>query len=106
MGSHTKYVCTMLSEALEKGKDVDQIIIFLAKAKSSDNFFDYRVSYDTDRKTSGVFWKTGTMRQHCKDGLLDVIMLDMMKCQINNSNWPYFGPVMMTGENVVVCAYE
>ena len=46
------------------------------------------------------------MRQHCKDGLLDVIMLDMMKCQINNSNWPYFGPVMMTGENVLVCACE
>ena len=33
-------------------------------------------------------------------------MLDMMKCQINNANWPCFGPVMMTGENVVVCACE
>ena len=106
MGSHTKHLHTMLLEALEKGKEVDQIIIFLAKAKYSDNFFDYRVFYDTDKNISGVFWKTGTMRQHCKDGLLDVIMLDMMKCQINNANWPYFGPVMITGENVVVSACE
>ena len=29
---------------------MDQIISFLAKAKSSDDFFDYRVSYDTDGK--------------------------------------------------------
>ena len=96
----------MLLEDLEKGKEVDRIIIFLAKAKSSDNLFDYMVSYDTDRKILGVFWKTGTMRQHCKDGLLDFIILDMMKCQINNANWPYFGPVMITGENVVVSACE
>ena len=83
---------------------MDQIIILLSKAKYADKFFYYRVSYDTDGKISGVCWKTGTMRQHCKDGFLDVIMLDMMKSQINSANYPYFGPVMMTGENVVVCA--
>ena len=30
----------------------------------------------------------------------------MMKRQIKISNWPYCGPVMMTGENVVVCSCE
>ena len=83
---------------------MDQIIRFLANVKSSDNFFDYRVSYNTYRKISDVCWKTGTMRQHFKDGLLGVIMLDMMKRQINSANWTYCGPVMITGENVVVCA--
>ena len=103
VGFHTRQIRTMLVEALEKGKEVDQMISFFAKAKSADNFFDYRVSYKTDGKISGVCWKTGTMRKHCKDGLLDIIMLDMMKRQINSSNWPYCGPVMITVNNVVVC---
>ena len=33
-------------------------------------------------------------------------MLDMMKRQINSANWPYCGPVMITGKNFVVCACE
>ena len=45
----------MLVEAFEKGKEAYQIISFLAKAKSADDFFNYRVSYDTDRNISGVF---------------------------------------------------
>ena len=44
------------------------------------------------------------MRQHFKDVLLDIIMSDMMKRQINSANFPYCGPVMITGENIVVCA--
>ena len=54
VGFHTKQLRTILVESLEKGKEVDQIIIFLSKAKSADNFFNYRVSYDTDRNISGV----------------------------------------------------
>ena len=42
----------------------------------------------------------------CKDGLLDVIMLDMMKRQINSANWTSCGPVTMMRENVVVYACE
>ena len=106
MGFHTKQLRTMLVEALEKGKEVDQIISFLAKAKSAGNFFGYRVSYNTDGNILGVFWKTGTMRQHSKGGLLDVIMLDMMKRQIKSANFPYCVPVMMTGKNGLVCACE
>ena len=94
----------MLVEALEKGKEVYQIISFLARAKSADNLFGYKVSYNTYGKILVVCWKTGTMRQHCKDGLLDFIMLDMMKRQINSASLPYCGPVMMTGNNVEFCA--
>ena len=106
VGFHTKQLRTMPVGAPEKGKEVDQIISFLARAKYADKFFDYRVSYHTDKNISGVFWQTGTTRQHCKDGLLDIIMLDIMELQINSANWPYCGPTTITGENIVVCACE
>ena len=40
VGFHTKQLCTMLVESPEKGKEVDHIISFLAKAKSADTFFN------------------------------------------------------------------
>ena len=83
---------------------MDQIISFLAKAKYADDFFKYRVSYDTDGNISGILLQTRKIIQHFKYGLLHVIMVDMMKHQINSANWPYCGPVMMTCDNVVVCA--
>ena len=85
---------------------MDKITSVLAKAKSADKLFDYRVSYETDGNILGVCWKTGKMRQDCKDGLLDVIILDMMKRLINSANWTYCVTVMMTVENVVVCDCE
>ncbi|EJK69126.1 hypothetical protein THAOC_09653, partial [Thalassiosira oceanica] len=46
------------------------------------------------------------MRKHCQDGLCDVFMLDMMKRQQNSADWPYCGPVLITGENKAVCGCE
>ena len=46
------------------------------------------------------------MRGHCQEGLLDVVMLDMMKRQQNSADWPYCGPVLITGENKVACGAE
>ena len=46
------------------------------------------------------------MRQNFRYSLLDVIMLGIIKRQINSANLSYCGPVMMTGENVVVCVCE
>ena len=46
------------------------------------------------------------MRGHCQSGILDVVMLDMMKRQQNSSDWPYCGPVLITGENKVTCGAE
>ena len=47
MGFHMNQLRTILVEALENLKELNQIISFLAKSKSENDFFDYRVSYDT-----------------------------------------------------------
>ena len=49
---------------------------------------------------------TGVMRGHCHDGLTSSLMLDMMKRQLNSANWPYCGPVAITGENKVATLTE
>ena len=106
IGLATQELKIMLSDALEKGKELDQIICLLSQAKASDPGFDFRVAKNKIGKIVGLCWQDGIMRGHCQGGLLDVVMLDMMKRQQNTADWPYCGPVLITGENKVACACE
>ena len=106
VGVHTQELKLMLKEALEKGKETDQIVALLSRLKEEDPAFDYRISWDARRKAKVFVWQDGVMRKHCQDGLCDVFMLDMMKRQQNSADWPYCGPVLITGENKAVCGCE
>ena len=105
IGIHSKKLNAMLMEALENGEEIDHVLRFFNDARSTDVGFDFRVARNKQNKPWGICWQTGTMRAHCQEGLLDVIMFDMMKRQIN-SPWPYCGPIMLTGKNKIVCACE
>ncbi|EJK64535.1 hypothetical protein THAOC_14723, partial [Thalassiosira oceanica] len=89
-----------------EGKETDQIVALLSRLKEEDPAFDYRISWDARRKAKVFVWQDGVMRKHCQDGLCDVFMLDMMKRQQNSADWPYCGPVLITGENKAVCGCE
>ena len=106
IGIHSKQLKAMLMEALEEGEEIDHVLRFFNDARSTDVGFDFRVARDKQKKPWGICWQTGTMRAHCQERLLGVIMLDMMKRQINSANWPYCGPIMLTGENKIACACE
>ena len=107
VGIATQELKIMLGDALEKGKELDQIICFLTEAKACDPAFDFRVAKNNRTgKIVGILWQDGVMRGHCQGGLLDVVMLDMMKRQQNTADWPYCGPVLITGENKIACACE
>jgi len=106
IGIHTKQLGVMLSEALEEGEEIDHILRFFEDAKSADECFDYRVARDHVGKVWAICYQNGNMRGHCWDGLLVAIMLDMMKRQLNSANWPYCGPIMLTGETKIACACE
>ena len=106
MGIASHQLKSILVDALEKGKELDQIINLLSCTRDSDTCFDFRVGRNMDDKVIALCWQDGVMRGHCKAGLLDVVMLDMMKRQQNTVDWPYCGPVLITGENKVACACE
>lgn len=103
---HTQELKAMLVEAMKEGKEVDHVLSFFATAKAKDENFDYRVKRNTNGDVVGICWMTGAMRGHCHDGLVASLMLDMMKRQINSANWPYCGPVSITGENTVATLCE
>ena len=53
----TQELKTMLTEALEKGKALDQIFSLLAQEKSRDPVFDFRVAKNcTIVNIAGIFW--------------------------------------------------
>ena len=106
MGLATKQLRDMLRKALLEGKELDQIVCLLYQIKESDNTFDFRYGKDANGNITCVVWQDGIMRGHCQEGLLDVVMLDMMKRQQNSADWPYCGPVLITGENKVACGAE
>lgn len=106
VGLATRELEIMLSDALEKGKELDQIICLLSQAKARDPAFDFRVAKNKTGKIVGLCWQDGIMRGHCQGGLMDVVMLDMMKRQQNTADWPYCGPILITGENKIACACE
>ena len=106
VGLATQELKIILREALEKGKELDQIISLLTQSRARDPAFDFRVAKNKRGKIVGILWQDGMMRGHCQGGLLDVVMLDMMKRQQNSADWPYCGPILITGENKIACACE
>ena len=76
----------MLVKALLNGKELDHIISFLTQLNRKDPTFDWRFAKNADGIICALTWQTGTIHQHCVDGLLDVAMLDMMKQQMNSAN--------------------
>jgi|GEM_PF-4980773 len=102
----TKQLKAMLRESLSQhGDELQQIVTLLQKAYAEDDGFDYRIGRDTLGNVTAIVWQDGIMRGHCTR-LLDVVMLDMMKRQQNSIDWPYCGPVLITGENKIATACE
>ena len=97
---------TMLREALSKdGNDLKKIVTLLQNTRDEDPAFDFRIGRDTLGNVTAIVWQDGTMRGHCSR-LLDVVMLDMMKRRQNSIDWPYCGPVLITGEKSITTACE
>ena len=70
----------MFNDALEKGKESYQLVILLTQAKSRDPEFDFWIAdNNTTGNIVGICWQDGVIRGHCQGGLLDIVMLDMMK---------------------------
>ena len=106
MGIASHQLKSILVDALEKGRELDQIINLLSCTRDSDSCFDFRVGRNMDGKVIALCWQDGVMQGHCQAGLLDVVMLDMMKRQRNTVDWPYCGPILITGENKIACACD
>ena len=96
VGVATDKLRVLLREALNQGKEMDQILSLLQRTKEVDPGFDYRVARDSYGKVTAIVWQDRIQRGNCKN-LLDVVMLDMMKRQQNSVDWPYCGPVFISG---------
>jgi len=102
----TEQLNVMLRESLsQEGNDLKQILSLLERARMEDDGFDFRIGRDILGNVTAIVWQDGIMRGHCTR-LLDVVMLDMMKRRQNSIDWPYCGPVLITGEKKIATACE
>lgn len=102
----TEQLKVMLREALsQQGDDLKKIVTLLESARNKDPAFDFRIGRDAVGDVTAIVWQDGIMRGHCSR-LLDVVMLDMMKRRQNSIDWPYCGPVLITGEKKIATACE
>jgi hypothetical protein len=102
----TEQLNVMLRESLsQEGNDLKQILSLLERAHMEDDGFDFRIGRDILGNVTAIVWQDGIMRGHCTR-LLDVVMLDMMKRRQNSIDWPYCGPVLITGEKKIATACE
>ena len=89
-----------LKENIDHSYSRFMIGTYMAKLKSVDPNFKYRVYRSNDGSPTGYVYQTSQMR---KDFELygNFVSVDMMMRQMNNLKWPYFGPVVLDGNNQV-----
>ena len=73
---------------------------FMAKLKSVDPSFKYKVFRSSDGSPTGYVYQTSQMRSDF-ELYGNFISIDMMMRQMNNLKWPYFGPLILDGNNKV-----
>lgn len=89
-----------LKESLDHSYSRFMVGTYMQKLKSCDPGFKYKVFYANDDDMTGYVYQTSDMRRNF-ELYGNFISVDMMKRQQNNLEWPYFGPVVVDGNNSV-----
>jgi hypothetical protein len=99
-----KASATLLRTLQQRTDDGFAAVHFLNNLKDLFDGFDFRISRNVKGEVNGLVWMTIRMRADwIRYG--EILQLDALKKQMNNLQWPYIGPVVITNENrvAVVC---
>jgi hypothetical protein len=102
-----KASATLLRTMQQKTDDGSgfKAVDFLNDLKDLFDGFDFRISTNAKGEVNGLVWMTIRMRADwIRYG--EILQLDSLKKQMNNLQWPYIGPVVITNENTVAVVCE